>query len=448
MLKIGVAISGGGHRASLFGLGVLMYLADAGENRNVVTISSVSGGSLTNAFLGLNGDYRAHSAGEFRNLARKLASQIANRGTLFGWIGTKVYLGVLVVSGLAAFAIWLLPFHWLARLGLFIGALALWEVLLLRRRGEICGRAYAATILRRPDGRPGLSSLSRDGIDHVICATHLHAGEHIYFSGKFVYAYRFGWGTPGGLPLHAAVQASTALPGAFPPRWLRSSRFSFMGESKPPPLLALSDGGVYDNMADQWLSGMARRSDVTDDVQRPKEFIIVNASASMQMQPVWQMRLPIVGEVAALKRNSSIMYDNSASLRKRDLIDRFDVQAATPPSAEGGGERWAPIIGSPGALLDIASDPFTAARFFADKDDTWPDRAARSRAALTKKPDDWQSDALWAATVKTSLSRLGVDTSARLIRHGYGLAAMNLHVFLDTPLRDIPPLEDFERMCR
>ena len=51
MAKIGVAISGGGHRATLFGLGVLLYLADVARNNEVVTISSVSGGSITNAFV-------------------------------------------------------------------------------------------------------------------------------------------------------------------------------------------------------------------------------------------------------------------------------------------------------------------------------------------------------------------------------------------------------------
>lgn len=51
MAKIGVAISGGGYRATLFGLGVLLYLADVARNNEVVTISSVSGGSITNAFV-------------------------------------------------------------------------------------------------------------------------------------------------------------------------------------------------------------------------------------------------------------------------------------------------------------------------------------------------------------------------------------------------------------
>src|SRR5260370_41092166 len=48
---IGLCLSGGGHRASLFSLGALLYLVDAGRNQDVRVISSVSGGSLTNDFL-------------------------------------------------------------------------------------------------------------------------------------------------------------------------------------------------------------------------------------------------------------------------------------------------------------------------------------------------------------------------------------------------------------
>jgi predicted acylesterase/phospholipase RssA len=276
----------------------------------------------------------------------------------------------------------------------------------------------------------------------------LHAGEHLYFSGKFVYAYRFGWGTPGGLALHTAVQASTALPGAFPTRWLRSREFGFDETSEVPRLLALADGGVYDNMADQWLSGLARRRNVPVHVQRPDVFVIANASASMQMQPVGQIRLPFVGEVAGLKRNGAIMYDNSASLRKSGLIDRFDLHSVAKRVPTNPSGQLEASLGVPaGALLDIASDPFAAAEYFSDKDDAWPDRATRARDALAKKPDNWQSDAKWAAGVKTSLSKLGVDTSARLLRHAYTLAAMNLHVLLGMPLRDVPPLAEFKTMC-
>ena len=48
---VAVALSGGGHRATLFGLGALLYMARAGVNRSVTQISSVSGGSLTNGLV-------------------------------------------------------------------------------------------------------------------------------------------------------------------------------------------------------------------------------------------------------------------------------------------------------------------------------------------------------------------------------------------------------------
>ena len=35
MTRIGVALSGGGHRASVFGAGLLLYLADAGRQGDV-----------------------------------------------------------------------------------------------------------------------------------------------------------------------------------------------------------------------------------------------------------------------------------------------------------------------------------------------------------------------------------------------------------------------------
>jgi len=46
-MRIGLALSGGGIRASIFHLGVLQYLAKAGLFRNIANLSSVSGASLT-----------------------------------------------------------------------------------------------------------------------------------------------------------------------------------------------------------------------------------------------------------------------------------------------------------------------------------------------------------------------------------------------------------------
>jgi len=51
MKKLGLALSGGGFRASLYHLGLLRFLRDAGILSQVTHITSVSGGSVTAAHL-------------------------------------------------------------------------------------------------------------------------------------------------------------------------------------------------------------------------------------------------------------------------------------------------------------------------------------------------------------------------------------------------------------
>ena len=56
MPRLGLALSGGGFRATLFHLGVIRYLRDAGQLKDVTDIASVSGGSILSAHLVLNWD--------------------------------------------------------------------------------------------------------------------------------------------------------------------------------------------------------------------------------------------------------------------------------------------------------------------------------------------------------------------------------------------------------
>jgi predicted acylesterase/phospholipase RssA len=56
MAKFGLALSGGGFRATLYHLGVVRFLRDAGILQEVTDIASVSGGSILSAHLALNWD--------------------------------------------------------------------------------------------------------------------------------------------------------------------------------------------------------------------------------------------------------------------------------------------------------------------------------------------------------------------------------------------------------
>src|SRR5438067_6064215 len=74
MKKIGLALSGGGFRASLYHLGLVRFLRDAGILTQVSYITSVSGGSIFAAHLVLNWGRYNGSANEFDAAAAELLS--------------------------------------------------------------------------------------------------------------------------------------------------------------------------------------------------------------------------------------------------------------------------------------------------------------------------------------------------------------------------------------
>jgi hypothetical protein len=76
MKKIGLALSGGGHRAALYHLGVVRFLRDAGVLPQVTHITSVSGGSIFAAHLALNWARYNGSARDFDAAAAELLGYI------------------------------------------------------------------------------------------------------------------------------------------------------------------------------------------------------------------------------------------------------------------------------------------------------------------------------------------------------------------------------------
>src|SRR6187549_1499190 len=76
MKKIGLALSGGGFRATLYHLGLIRFLRDAGLLQHITHITSVSGGSIMAAHLVLNWDRYTGSAEEFDQAAAKLLAFI------------------------------------------------------------------------------------------------------------------------------------------------------------------------------------------------------------------------------------------------------------------------------------------------------------------------------------------------------------------------------------
>ena len=69
---IGLALSGGGFRATLFHLGVIQQLYDAGLLKRVTHICSVSGGSILAAHLVQNWEKYTGSLDDFKSAKKEL----------------------------------------------------------------------------------------------------------------------------------------------------------------------------------------------------------------------------------------------------------------------------------------------------------------------------------------------------------------------------------------
>lgn len=284
--KLGLCLSGGGHRATAFSLGALMYVVESGRNKDVSAISSVSGGSITNAFIAtLPKPFSEYTADQFEVEAAKFASQIAgsprwwnvavlmyfalfipwlwesyqhfpnnllstyhlyfilptvalvcligplSRGTLWGWWGTWLYCALLIfaIACNVVFAVaWFVGTVWPRGLpGWSLLLLAILVLLAFFARGQIAEWAFAATINKGMDDREGAGRPLRNlpsAVRHVFCATELHSGRHAYYSHDLIYVPFVGVGEPVGMKLSTAVQVSANFPGGFPVRVLRRKR--------------------------------------------------------------------------------------------------------------------------------------------------------------------------------------------------------------------------------
>jgi predicted acylesterase/phospholipase RssA len=453
MSGVSVALSGGGHRAALWGAGVLLYLADAGINRDVTSIASVSGGSITNAYVAQQVNYRRVDGPALEQALRPLIRRLAVEGTVQWAPLTKLYLGALVAFVGVATGIWFIAIPTPARAAICtVSALAvLWGLTL---RGAVADRVLARQLFSTGHRRSQLSELEphlAGEIDHVFCATDLQSSEHVYFSPRFVYSYRHGLGRTGSLLLSTAVQVSAALPGPFPPRWLRARPFGFEGgeaqtSGRTVRHLVLADGGVYDNMADQWAQGFQARSTrwprLKQEHHEPLELVVANASAGLEWQRAgWALRVPLLGELLSLLRVKDVLYDNTTTLRRQGMAGRFDRAIR-----EQRGLR--------GALVHIPQSPFDVAKdcLEPERASRWPDRAERAATVIERlglqTEGSWARIAQRSKNLPTVLKGFGAQDSADLLLHAYVLAMCNLHVILGYPLIEIPSAERFADLMR
>lgn len=431
---IAVALSGGGHRAALFGLGAMLYLIDAGKGPEIGCVSSVSGGSMTNGSIAMTTDLHSVTPTQVRDDVRPLVRACSTVGTVWSSPLTIAYLAsMVVVLGVATYLCFPLDGAWPYVVWLVALVVVGW---LAQRRGWAAERAFDRALYHGAR----LDSI-RTGVDHVICSADLQTAEAVFFSGRFIHSYRLGWGRPGDVRLARAVQSSAALPGAFHPRRLRTSSLGFERPEAIPRML-LTDGGCYDNMATEWpvrLSERVREGAVPSPAPHVcDEVIVVNSSAAQGVRKRGSVDIPLIGELTELLAVKDVLYDQTTAVRRRWLNLRFQV------ARSGGVPGEARLAGT---MVQIDRSPLALPRQFARGDDEYARRAKAVLEHLTVVPDaEWETDAKASRSVKTALSKIPADTTARMLRHAYALTMANAHVLLGYELRPIPTLAEMKAL--
>lgn len=216
-LKILLALSGGGFRATVFHLGVLRAFSDLGLSGDITAISSVSGGSITAA-----------------QVVLKWHEYISSSITRFDEIESPIRS--IVQSGL----------RWRVMTRGLLGFLG-------RIRPGSSATDKLESIYAELYGNRTLSSLSMTGVPKLfIMATNLscHTAHTFFSDDGYTVAESGGRSKTHPVPVTIAksVAASSAFPLLFPPLKLSLSQLGIPAMQAGAETHYLSDGGVFENL--------------------------------------------------------------------------------------------------------------------------------------------------------------------------------------------------------
>lgn len=498
-----VALSGGGLRAAAFALGVLLYLVHSGLSARVKTISSVSGGSITNGFIAQKCDFSSCPAEEFKKVAQDLAANICGQGSLWcirGFFAVKwLFFGFFVIGAVGLLA-WFVPMAvvLLAQLiygakdlppvsfpefGVFFVTLLIWAVVVLNREWLV-RRWLSRTFFREKES---LGSLSRRSVDHVFCATDLNASCPFFFSTKGrgrVFSEIYGRGDGRNEELVDAVRASAAFPPAIPPRHfeIRGRQLTNWKEKAFPPKIVLSDGGIWNNLGTDWsrLQGTVLAAEeqwvkkefsiTEDDAQKmsrndcPRSDVLLVANASKpdklkhyesqfhKVPGVSFMRTVIQGVNVALNSTiagRSVDVEASVGIRLLNDPDRWEV-GAEAPSHQGIARKASEGAARPLAVLvEMTRKPGETANAYkrVKGPPEWEHKANEYASRLTQPLEALKLLLEGEDSVPTTFDNLGPDRTLRLIVLGYLNTRETLAVvFTNHNPPAIPEREWFEHL--
>ena len=219
-MNIGLTLSGGGFRASLFHLGVIQYLRSTGLLTNVTQITSVSGGSITAAHVAVNWDRYSGTNTQFEEVSKELIAftQLGVREHIIAWLPIVALVG-----------------RWLpqrVRIDQSTMLSAMYSRYLFKGKAIDALSSHvgtprvnlAATNLSRPDN---LVTFCGDGV-------YLHGDGGTFVDSQII-------------DVAHAVSASSAFPLLFPAIGIDTKMLGAKTNQLTPSPQYLSDGGIFDN---------------------------------------------------------------------------------------------------------------------------------------------------------------------------------------------------------
>ena len=270
--EVGLALSGGGFRATLFHLGSAWRLNELALLGSVDRISSVSGGSLLSGLMASRWSRLDFRSGVISNFQHEIAQPV--------WELCGRDLDVRA-----------------ALLSLLLGRNVLPRYYRIHLVGE-------KTLQNMPD-RP----------EFVFNAAHLESGRNWMFSKSVMRTYRLGTIEQPTVDLATVLAASSAFPPAFPPVILkldpsafqRSEYSDLFDREDLKRRVSLTDGGVYDNLGVHSIStfGTVLASDASGPLEAGTGLSLMKVMSHRSMRPI------------------QIAVEQARALRRRDTLRRL-----------------------------------------------------------------------------------------------------------------------------
>ena len=298
-MAIGLALSGGGFRATLFHLGVIAFLRDAGKLSEVTHITSVSGGSILSAHLVLNWESYTGDEKEFDRAANELLAFV--RKDIRGRIYRHAPMQILLKTP---------------------------TDLLVDYYSDLYGHK---TTLAHLDGeaRPSLYLLTTNLTEGTLCSFTVKGFQDEKYNRECACE---------SFSLGRAVAASSAFPGLFPCVLLTPDNSGIAAEDMGGhEVIHLTDGGVYDNL------GLRKFQSLIDRGEADVEYVVVSdASAHFKIGTKGGILAPLRTSLRAADILSKRIHDLELKLAAPDKF--ILVQIGQQISRDVDRQALSPVI--------------------------------------------------------------------------------------------------------